>query len=232
VSEHWSRSRGLRTLPAVSTTEQIRPIKDVWLRPRRVFRELATQPIGAKDYLLAAAQGTATAVMVYRTQLSGSGFTAAEILGSACIFGPLGGVLSMYIFAAIYGRLGKRAGAKSARNQVFHVLAYGGIPVAASLLLWIFTALLVGESAIIEKPGAEVDGFVGFVLHAQLAAYLLLLFWSVVLQVMGFSETLRLATRKAFAIWVLGQLIWLLALFFLSILIGLLFPGLVPPTPN
>jgi hypothetical protein len=77
-----------------------------------------------------------------------------------------------------------------------------------------------------------VDGFVGFVLHAQLAAYLLLLFWSVVLQVMGFSETLRLATRKAFAIWVLGQLIWLLALFFLSILIGLLFPGLVPPTPN
>jgi hypothetical protein len=197
-----------------------------------VFRELATQPVGATDYLLAAAQGTATAVMVYRTQLSGSGFTAGEILGSACIFGPLGGILSMYIFAAIYRRLGQRAGGKSARNQVFHVLAYGGIPVAASLILWIFTALLVGEAAIIEKPAAEVDGFVGFVLQAQLAAYMLLLFWSIVLQVMGFSETLGLTTRKAFAIWVLGQLLWLLAALFLSILVTILFPGLVPPTPH
>jgi hypothetical protein len=197
-----------------------------------VFRELATQPVGATDYLLAAAQGTATAVMVYRTQLSGSSFTAGEILGSACIFGPLGGILSMYIFAAIYRRLGQRAGGKSARNQVFHVLAYGGIPVAASLILWIFTALLVGEAAIIEKPAAEVDGFVGFVLQAQLAAYMLLLFWSIVLQVMGFSETLGLTTRKAFAIWVLGQLLWLLAALFLSILVTILFPGLVPPTPH
>ena len=232
MHEHWSRSRGLRTLLAVSTTEQIRPIKDVWLRPRRVFRELATQPIGSTDYLLAAAQGLATAVMVYRTQLSASGFTAGEILGSACLFGPLGGMLSIYVFAAIYGRLGKRAGGKSTRNQVFHVLAYGGIPVAASLILWIFTALLVGEAAIVEKPGAEVDGFVGFVLHAQLAAYLLLLFWSIVLQVMGFSEILGLTVRKAFAVWVLGQLLGLLAALFLSILITVLFPGLVPSAPH
>jgi Yip1 domain len=216
----------------VSTTEEIRPIKDVWLRPRRVFRELATQPIGATDYLLAAAQGTATAVTLYRTQPPAPGFTAGEILGSLCIFAPLGGVLSMYIFAALYRRLGTRAGGKSARNQVFHVLAYGGIPVAASLFLWIFTALLVGEAAIIQKPAAELDGFVGFVLQAQLVAYVLLLFWSVVLQVMGFSETLGLTTRKAFAVWVLGQVLWLLAMFFLAIFIGLLFPGLVLPAPH
>lgn len=216
----------------MSTTEQIRPVKDVWLRPRRVFRELATQPIGATDYLLAAAQGLATTVTLYRTQPAASGFTAGEILGSACLFGPLGGILSLYIFAAIYRRLGQRAGGKSVRNQVFHVLAYGGIPVTTSLVLWIFTALLVGEAAIVEKPAAEVDGFVGFVLHAQLAAYLFLWFWSVVLQVMGFSEILGLATRKAFAIWVLGQVLWLLALFFLSVLITVVFPGIAPPAAH
>jgi hypothetical protein len=197
-----------------------------------VFRELATQPIGATDYLLAAAQGLATTVTLYRTQPAAAGFTAGEILGSACIFGPLGGILSLYIFAAIYRRLGQRAGGKSVRNQVFHVLAYGGIPVAASLVLWIFTALLAGEAAIIEKPAAEVDGFVGFVLHAQLAAYLFLWFWAIVLQVMGFSEILGLATRKALAVWVLGQVLWLLAWLFLVILITILFPGLAPPTPH
>jgi len=184
------------------------------------------------DYLLAATQGIATSIMVYRTQLGGSGASATEILGSALIFGPLGGVVSMYLFAAIYGRLGKRAGGTSVRNQVFHVLAYGGIPVAASLILWIFTALLVGEAAVVDKPGVELDGFVGFVVHAQLAAYMLLLFWSVVLQVMGFSEILGLPTRKAFGVWVLGQLLALLAMLFLSIVIAVLFPGVVPSAPG
>ncbi len=211
----------------MSTTEEIHPIKDVWLRPRRVFRELAARPIGAADYLLAAAQGVATSIIVGRTQLSAAGATAGQIIGSSLLFGSLGGVFSMYLFAAIYRRLGTRAGGKSARNQVFHVLAYGGIPVAASLVLWIFTALLVGDAAVVAKPAVEVDGFVAFVLRAQFVAYMLLLFWSVVLQVMGFSETLGLSTRKAFAVWVLGQLLWLLAAFFFSILITILFPGLV-----
>jgi Yip1 domain len=212
--------------------EQIRPLKDVWLRPRRVFRELAERPIGPTDYLLAAAQGIAIAIRVYRTQLSGFGATAGQILGTSIIFGTLGGLLSLFLFGAIYGRLGTRAGGKSARNQVFHVLAYGGIPVAASLILWIFTALLVGEAAIVDMPGADVDGFVAFVLRVQFVAYLLLWFWSIVLQVMGFSEILGLTTRRAFAVWVLGQLLWLLALFFLSILITILFPGVVPAPPH
>lgn len=216
----------------MSDTEPIRPLKDVWLRPRAVFRELANQPIGLADYLLAAVQGIATSIMVYRTQLSGTGATPAQILESSLIFGPLGGLISVYLFSAIYGRLGVRAGGKFARNQVFHVLAYGGIPVAASLIFWILTALVVGEAAIVDKPAVELDWFVAIVLRAQFVAYLLLLFWSVVLQVMGFSEMLGLSTRRAFAVWVFGQLLWLLAALFLSILITVLFPGLVPATPH
>jgi hypothetical protein len=141
--------------------------------------------------------------------------------------------VSIFLFAAIYSRLGKRAGGSSTtRNQVFHVLAYGSVPLAASLILWGFTALLLGETAFVDTPGAEVDGFVAFVLRVQFAGYLLLLLWSVVLQVMGFSEILGLTTRKAFAIWVLGQLLALMAAIFLSLLIAVLFPGLVPPVPH
>jgi hypothetical protein len=98
--------------------------------------------------------------------------------------------------------------------------------------LWIFTALLVGDAAVVAKPAVEVDGFVAFVLRALFVAYVLLLFWSIVLQVMGFSEIMGLATRKAFAVWVLGQLLWLLAVFFLSILITILFPGGGPGAPH
>jgi hypothetical protein len=192
---------------------------------------LATRPIGAADYLLAATQGVASSIMVYRTQLAGSNVSTAEILGSSFIFGPLAGVVSMYVFAAIYGRLGTRAGGKSTRNQVFHVLAYGGVPVAASLLLWMFTALLVGEAAVVERPGVEIDSFVAFVLRVQLASYMLLWLWTIVLQVMGFSEILGLTTRKAFGVWVLGQVLALFLTFFFWILIAVLFPGNVPGAP-
>jgi hypothetical protein len=54
--------------------------------------------------------------------------------------------------------------------------------------------------------------------------------WSFVLQVMGFSEILGLATRKAFGVWVLGQVLALFLALFLSLLIAVLFPGIVPST--
>lgn len=213
-------------------TEPISPLKDVWLRPRRVFRELAGRPVGVTDHVLAAAQGVATSLTVYRTQLGAMHASAADILGSSFIFGPIGGILSLYLFAAIYRRLGVRAGGKSARNAVIHVLAYGGIPVAASLILWAFTALFVGDAAIVDTPGAELDGFVAFIIRAQFAAYVLLLLWSVVLQVMGLSEVLDLATRRTFAVWMLGQLVALLAAVVLSVLLTILLPGIVPNPPH
>ncbi len=209
-------------------TEPIRPLKDVWLRPRRVFRELATRPVGMVDYLLAAAQGVVNFLALFRTQGAGAHNSVAEILGESFLFGPIGGVVGLFLFAAIYARLGNRAGGTSTRGPVVHVLAYGGLPVVASLGLWVLTALLAGEATFVETPRPDVEEFVVLLLHAQFIAYVLLLLWSIVLQVMGFSEVQGIATRKAFWVWVLGQLVGLLAAIFLSVVIATLFPGVVP----
>jgi hypothetical protein len=61
----------------------------------------------------------------------------------------------------------------------------------------------------------------------QFGAYVLLLIWSVLLQVMGFSEIQGFTMRKAFGIWVLGQIIGFLASLFLALLIEMLFPGIL-----
>jgi hypothetical protein len=63
------------------------------------------------------------------------------------------------------------------------------------------------------------------ILHAQFFAYVLLTAWGVVLQVMGLSEILGVAVRKALGLWVLGQLVGFLALLFLMIVIVTLFPN-------
>src|ERR1700734_2941051 len=94
--------------------EPIRPLKDVWLRPRRVFRELATSPIGVTDYLLAAAQGIGNFLALYRTEGAGAHNSVAQILANSFAFGAVAGVASLFLMAAIYRRLGTRAGGKSA----------------------------------------------------------------------------------------------------------------------
>jgi Yip1 domain len=215
----------------MSSTETIRPLKDVWLRPRRVFRELAPQPIALTDYVLAGAQGVAASIAVYRTPLGIPGISVMDILGKALLFGPVGGILSVLLFVAIYTRLGAKVGGKSVRSQVFHVLAYSGLPVIATLLLWAVTACLVGDAAVVAAPAAQKDGFVAVVLQLQSLGYAFLLLWGVVLQVMGFSEIQGLATGRAFGVWLLGQFAVAFGVLMLGALAAGLFGGAVPAAP-
>jgi hypothetical protein len=206
-------------------TDPIRPLHDVWLRPRRVFRELAAQKVGMTDHVLAAAQGIAGWLALSRTQNAGGSSSLAEIFGKALVVGSLLGIASLYFMGTIYSRLGARGGRALSRNPTFHVLAYGGVPLAASLVAWVFTALLAGKATFIENPQGDVETFIALLLRIQFLTYALLTFWSVVIQVMGLSEIQGISTRKAFGLWLLGQLIGFLALLFLAILATTLFPN-------
>jgi hypothetical protein len=211
--------------------DAIRPLKDVWLRPRRVFRALAGKPLSVADYVLAAVLGVGNFLAFYRAQpVEGHG-SIGEVLVNSLIFGPIAGVASMYLFASIYARLGARAGGHSSRAAVFHVLAYGGIPMIAGLGVWALAIMLIGDAAFLATPNTELDGFQAVILQLEIAAYIFLWLWSVVLQVMGFSELQGIATGKALVIWLLGQFLWLLALVMLLLIIAILFPGLLP-VPN
>jgi hypothetical protein len=188
---------------------------------------MAAQPVGIIDYLLGAVQGVGNFLALNRTEGAGAHSSVAQILGTSLAFGAVAGVFSMLLMAAIYAGLGTRAGGKATTPQVIHVLAYGGLPLAVSVAMWILTALLAGEAAFVETPRPDLEGFLVLLLYAQFASYILLLIWSVVLQVMGFSEIQRFSTRKALAVWVLGQFIGLLASLFLAVLIEMLFPGML-----
>jgi Yip1-like protein len=179
------------------------------------------------DYLLAAAQGIGNFLALYRTEGAGAHNSVEQILANSFVYGAVAGVASVFLMAVIYRRLGARAGGKSTLNQVVHVLTYGQIPMVASLALWVLTALLAGEATFVETPRADLEGFLVLLLHVQFIAYVLLLVWSVVLQVMGFSEIQGLATRKAFGVWLLGQIIGFLVSLFLALVVAALFPGVL-----
>ncbi len=185
------------------------------------------RPVGVADYLLMAGQGVGNFLALYRTQGAGTHSSVAQILSNSFAYGTIAGIASVLLMAVIYRRLGIRAGGKSTTHQVIHVLAYGGVPMVASLAIWVLTALLAGEDTFMETPRADIEGFLVILLHLQFISYVLLLIWSIVLQVMGLSEIQGLATRKAFGVWVLGQLIGFLASLFLAVAVEVLFPGVL-----
>ena len=160
---------------------------------------MASRPVGVVDCLLAAAQGVGNFLALYRTQSAGAHRTLEEILGNSFASGAVAGVASLFLMAVIYSRLAARAGGKATTRQMVHVLAYGGLPLVASLAIWLLTALLAGQAAFVETPGADLEEFLVLLLHLQFGAYVLLLLWSIVLQLMGFSEVQGFTMRKAFA---------------------------------
>lgn len=210
--------------------DAVRPLREVWLRPRRVFRALAGRPLGFTDYALASVLGIGNFLAFYRSQSADAHRGIGEILLNSLIFGPITGVASMYLFASIYARLGVRAGGNSSRAAVFHVLAYGGMPVVAALCVWGLAIMLIGNAAFLATPDKELDGFQVIILQLGIFAYLFLWLWSVVLQVMGFSELQGFATGKALRIWLLGQILSIVAWVALLLIVAVLFPGLLPVT--
>jgi hypothetical protein len=208
--------------------DAIRPLNEVWLRPRRVFRALSGRPLSFLDYALASILGIGNYLAFCRSQGGDAQRSIGELLLNSLIFGPILGVASMFLFAGIYARLGARAGGTANRTAVFHVLAYGGLPIVAALGIWGLAIMVIGNGAIVATPNQELDGFQSAILQLEVLAYIFLWLWSVTLQVMGFSELLGVGTGKALRIWLLGQLLWIIALVVILLIIAILFPGLLP----
>ena len=206
-------------MPEETQPETIRPLHDVWLRPRRVFRELAALPIGRTDYLLGSAQGIVSWLALSRAQSAGAGGDLASILGTALIAGPVAGILGLFLMTSVYLRLGRTVGGVATRDQVFHVLAYSGVPMVASLVIWLATAAIAGAPTFVQPAGGDLEPFVALLLRLQFFSHALLVGWTLLLQVMGFSEVERLGTRRAFGVWMLGQVLVMFAIMLLWILV-------------
>ena len=187
-------------------------LQEVWIRPRKVFRELAGTPAGATDYLLAAAQGAANAMVLGRMQGWGLNEGMGDILFKAVAQGSVMGIAAIWIYAWLYAWLGRHTGGVAGKSQIIHVLTYGSVPVAALLVIWCLAALILGNQAFVDHPIGEPDLFVTLLMGLQTAAYVLLALWSTILQVMGLSEMHQVRTGAAFGTWLLGQFVVALGL--------------------
>lgn len=189
-----------------------------------MFRELGKSPIGRTDYLLAAVQGIGNYFFVLQMQPTGTtvATTVQEVLLGSLLLGPFGGILGTWLYTVIYSRLLSKDGAPASRPQIFHVLAYGGVPMALSALLWGGLYLLLGDAALPEGPGRHPDSFVLIIVKAQLLLTGFLFFWSTLVQVMGLSEISNERLRRSFLLWAMGQVVGVVAYLLFVVVLTLL----------
>ena len=202
--------------------------QEVWVRPRKIFRELSVQPIGIADYALSAAQGIVGVLALDRMNNLGHSADVGQILFKAAAQGSISGIAIIWIQAWIYTWMGRRAGGVANRTQVIHVLAYGSAPLVGSLGIWCVATLLLGTNAFVERASNETDTFVALLMYMQVIAHVLLAIWSAILQIMGLSEVHKLQTRGATGTWLLGQFVAALALLIIMVLLV----GLGAPLPQ
>ena len=127
---------------------------------------------------------------------------------------------------------GPRPAAASQAAQPWRIAGHWTHCTSVSLIRRRLPHLYVtGQPLFVHASRPDAGGFDVLLTYLQVAAFGLLLIWSIVLQVMGFSEIQGLALRKAFGVWLLGQLIGVLVSLFLALLIEMLFPtvlGVIP----
>jgi hypothetical protein len=203
-------------------------LQEVWVRPRKVFREMSNRPVGIADYILSAAQGIVGVLALSRMNNLGLSADMGQIFAKAAVQGSVSGIAIIWIQAWIYTWMGRRVGGVANRAQIIHVLAYGSTPLVGSLAIWCLASLLLGANAFVEKAGGETDNFVALLMTLQIIAHVLLACWSAVLQIMGLSEVHKLAIRGATGTWLLGQFVAALALLVIMVLLV----GLGAPLPH
>jgi hypothetical protein len=120
------------------------------------------------------------------------------IIGLACVLGPLGGLLSLWISSLLLRWTGKWIGGTANREHLMTAIAWAAVPAVFALPLWIPELLLFG-SDLFTKETHRLDAqpllwipFLAFaVLEMVLGIWSFVLLCHTVAEVQGFRSAWR-----------------------------------------
>ncbi|MDP6845637.1 MAG: YIP1 family protein [Candidatus Nanoarchaeia archaeon] len=183
---------------------KINPWKEVWLHPRNTIKAILKYDPKYMVLPLAALAGIANNALDFESMdaiVGGSSF-----IGSAFVAALLG-IVSLYISGFLLSLTGRWINGKANALKLRAAIAWAGVPVVASLLLFIplFFAL-----------NSEALGLLG----VSSIAFLILGVWSLVLQVGMISEIQKFSIFEAILNIILAGIVILIPLLIIAVLAG------------
>jgi hypothetical protein len=176
------------------------PWRTIWLAPRKTMRRLLDKgPPTGSVALLAALAGVNSALMKAAQESRGDHAEFSAILLNAGVFAPIGGLVTMLVWAGLLGWTGRWLGGRAGPGELRTAVAWSQLPTIVAGVLWLPALAVFGERLFMSEPlaglGPAAIAFAVFTSAAMLTAAV----WSFVLQVFMVAETQRFSARKALA---------------------------------
>lgn len=178
--------------------EELKPFRTIWTRPRDTVRRIITENPELHVVLLVCLAGIGQSLDRASMRNAGDNMPMAVIIGVACLFGPLGGLLSLWIGSHLIRLSGTWIGGAASREHIKTAIAWASVPAVFALPLWILQILLLGSEMFTEEtPRLDAQPMLLILFLAIVLAEFILGVWGFVLlcktiaEVQGFRSAWR-----------------------------------------
>lgn len=129
----------------MTDTSPGRPWISMWLHPRQTIRQIIDTDPDRSVWRLAAVIGIGNALDRAAEKSSGDHGSLGEILLPALIFGPISGIIGLYIFGALLRWTGPWIGGHAVSRDIRAALAWASVLSIWAIILWVPQLLFFGK---------------------------------------------------------------------------------------
>ena len=123
----------------------------IWTAPRKTIREIIDADPGRYVIPLACLSGVSYALERASSQNAGDSIPVSAIIGLACLFGPIVGVLIIWVGSYLIEFSGKWIGGIAKREDLRTAIAWSTVPIIAGLPLWVPLLLVMGSDVFTQE---------------------------------------------------------------------------------
>lgn len=137
---------------------ELRPFKTIWMRPRATIRAIVATDPKLHVVPLVCLSGIAESLDRASLRSLGDQMPVVAIICIACVLGPLGGLVSLWIGSHLIRFTGTWIGGGAVREHIRTAIAWSSVPAVFALPLWIPELLLFGADMFTtETPRLEAQ---------------------------------------------------------------------------
>ncbi|MBX7245594.1 MAG: YIP1 family protein [Candidatus Sumerlaeaceae bacterium] len=200
------------------------PFRTIWTSPRETIRRIVANDPEFYVIFLTCLVGIQGSLDRASARSLGDKWPVPFIIGLACTAGPVGSLLSLWLFSHLIRWTGRWLGGTAIREHIRTAIAWGYVPVVFSLPLWIPELALFGSELFTEETprlDSQPELLISFLafcaVEVVLGLWALVLFCNTIAEVQGFRSAWAGLGNFCLAVAVVIVPVILLAVTFLAL---------------
>jgi hypothetical protein len=192
-------------------SQSLSPFFSIWVKPRETIRKIVETDLTKYVIPLAMLAGIGQALDRASARSVGDSLPLIAILAICLIFGPVGGIISLYIGGALFRWTGSWLGGQASSEEVRAAIAWSSVPTIFIMPLWIPELLIFGEELFTSStPRMESNPILAILLLGFAAIEIVIGIWAFVVLLKSLGEVHRFSAWRAFGAVILGILVILI----------------------